>query len=576
LVLLLLATVFSAAFGGADINRLKQITEKWRTARAAEHPLEIYLRPLVQSDSAFSSDPGPGLGRLSGPMRDAYDALQYLLTPDLQAQFLGLSTDSLRVEWMRRYWRLRDPTPTTPENERLIEHERRVAMAKGDFASKTRPFWDDRGQIVIGFGEPDSVVETLSSVEEGSGFVPAREEWLYFQEKWVVQFERPNPRGPWKLGSSSARLSSRPDIKQRDLYALGIHPHQADDALAKERLGDVIGNEEERTLLAERGGWDGHDPEALQHELRTDLRAKDLLRQKKDAVVRFRDYYEKGGERFGLHGEPKAPLWYVFDVDVFKGAPGRMRVEVHYQFNLQDLTFHWQDSTYAASYRAEGVLLDRSVHEAARDEYLETVRSADFRSTLAAQLIPGQLVFEVPEGRYRLGIRFVDLASRNEGTYLTDVAVPRLDGRVLEISDIEMASKIVYAGDDWRSRFVKNDRLVVPNPIGAYQKGRTLTGYFEIYGLQLDTERSCHYKVTYSIRPRGKEKPQGWLPGDTPIEKPFVESTFTGDGGTSDLVEELRVDIGTLSSDAYDIVLTVRDLVSGHETATRSSFSILD
>src|SRR2546422_6173267 len=88
-----LASCVSLAVAGApraaDVGRLKEITDKWRKGRAAEHPLETYLRPLVKSDSAFARDPGPALGRLGGPMRRTWFGLQYLLSPELQAQFLG-------------------------------------------------------------------------------------------------------------------------------------------------------------------------------------------------------------------------------------------------------------------------------------------------------------------------------------------------------------------------------------------------------------------------------------------------------------------------------------------------------
>ena len=173
-------------------------------------------------------------------------------------------------------------------------------------------------------------------------------------------------------------------------------------------------------------------------------------------------------------------------------------------------------------------------------------------------------------------MRCVDLDSGDEGTYVTEVEVPRLDGRALAMSDIQMATQIVYAGDDWRSRFVKHDRLVIPNPIRAYQKDHQLTGYFEIYGLQLDASSTCHYEVTYSILPRAKGRPEGWFPPVGTLEKPFVMSSFKGDGGTSDLVEDLRIDVGSLGSDAYDLLLTVRDLVAGTEASAHTTFSLLD
>jgi hypothetical protein len=317
-------------------------------------------------------------------------------------------------------------------------------------------------------------------------------------------------------------------------------------------------------------------PEIVEHEMRTDLRARELLRKRQEAIVAFTQEIESGSDRFVLRGSPQASIWYVFDVDVFKGPPGRMRVEVHYQFNLQDLTFQWRDSLYVARYEVQGLLLDRDVHEVASDSYSETLEAKQFRSTLEGRLLPGQLSFEVREGPYRLAIRFRDQIGGGEGTYLTDIDVPRLDGAQLALSDIEMATKIVYADASWHERFVKNDRLVMPNPIGVYRRGKTLTSYFEVYGLQLGDDSACHYKVTWSIVPRGFTRHEGWFPEEGETSKPYVSASYEGVAGTRELVEELRVDVAALSEDTYDLVLTVRDLLSGQEASTRTAFSILE
>jgi GWxTD domain-containing protein len=510
-------------------------------------------------------------------MRGVWDGLQYLLSSNLQRQFLGLSNDDLRAEWLRRYWRLRDPTPTTAENERQREHERRVIAAKSCCAWKEAPGWDDRGAIRIRFGDPDSIIEEVAIVEDGRGFVPGRQDWLYLDDKWVAQFERPNPKGPWKLGRSSARLSYRPDLVSRDRQRLGYDPSlEPPTPSNRDRASDLISFNEDRARVAEDPLYERYDAELLRHEVRTDFRSRDLLRRKDEALLAFTKQYESGGERFTIEGTPRQPLWYVFDVDVFKGPPGRMRVEVHYQLSLADLEFAWRDSLYLASYRAEGVLLDREAREAGRDEYTESIKTDEFRTTLVSQLVPGQLVFSVPEGSYRLGLRLIDPASERQGTYLTDVEVPRLDGRSLALSDLQMATSIVYAGDDWRSRFVKNDRLVVPNPIKAYTRGKQMVGYYEIYGLTLDTNRACRYEVQYTIAPRSLGRYEGVLPPEGTFQKPFVTSSFTDEGGSSDLVQELRVDIGALGSDTYDLVLKVRDLVSGSEATSRTRFSIVN
>src|SRR5262249_32958676 len=177
---------------------------------------------------------------------------------------------------------------------------------------------------------------------------------------------------------------------------------------------------------------------------------------------------------------------------------------------------------------------------------------------------------------YRLAIRLVDAGSGAEGTFTTRVEVPKLDGGSLQLSDVMMASSIVYAGDDWKSRFVKKDRLIVPNPIGAYMHGKQLTGYFEIYGLHRDPEGLSRYEVRYTIAPRTLSRPQGLPPAVPATDKPFVTSSFKNEAVRSDVNEDIRVDIGALAPDTYDLVLTVRDLVGGGETTSRKSFSIID
>jgi GWxTD domain-containing protein len=576
-LLVTLAAIVAASASASQTDRLEQVSHKWQSARAAEIPLEVFLRPIVAEDPSFNPDPGLAIESLEGELRTTWLGLQYLLTPGMKAQFLGLSTDELRTEWLRRYWRLRDPTPTTPLNERYEEHQRRVLYARHNYTWKNEPFWDERGRIYIIFGRPDTVVSDVPDIREGTGYIPAREDWLYLDEEWVAQFERPSPRGPWVYGRSSQHLSHRPDLVREDRKRLGYDdPLASSTAEGRDRQGDLLGFEDERSLMLQKDPDRLLNDDLIENAVRSDLRAQELLRKEKLAIQMFDKQVESGDDRFVMEGTEKRFLWYVIDVDIYQGPPGRMRVEVHYQFNLQDLTFQWQDSLYVAQYRIEGILFDRQVRQAGRDEYTETLKADEFQSTTKAHLLPGQLNFEVAPGTYRMALRLVDLYSDDEGAYTTDVRVPIIEDNALALSDLQMASRIVYAGSDWVSRFVKNDRLVVPNPIGVYRRGHELTGYFEIYGLTLDPESLCHYQVTYRILPRGKVQAQGWLPPSASMSKPFASSSFSGTGNTSMRIEELRIDVENLQQDIYDLVLTVEDLVSGTEATTRSAFSIID
>ena len=79
-----------------------------------------------------------------------YLELKILLNPLQMRQYLMLSTERERSRWIRRFWAELDPTPASDENERRIEHEKRIAVAREYFPSRGAPGWDDRGEAKPG------------------------------------------------------------------------------------------------------------------------------------------------------------------------------------------------------------------------------------------------------------------------------------------------------------------------------------------------------------------------------------------------------------------------------------------
>ena len=67
---------------------------------------------------------------------------------------------------IRRFWLERDPTPTTPVNERLLEHWKRVTDARVLFSyNNSSPFrTDDRGIFFVKYGTPDRIHAVILSV----------------------------------------------------------------------------------------------------------------------------------------------------------------------------------------------------------------------------------------------------------------------------------------------------------------------------------------------------------------------------------------------------------------------------
>jgi hypothetical protein len=108
--------------------------EQARKSRPGAAKAEDSLSALMlayrstSSPSEFASAPGPDWA--NGPVK-------YLLAEEEKLAFSRLSDDSSRARFVALFWRARDPSPETPDNEFRREFERRVAFADVRPASPT-------------------------------------------------------------------------------------------------------------------------------------------------------------------------------------------------------------------------------------------------------------------------------------------------------------------------------------------------------------------------------------------------------------------------------------------------------
>jgi GWxTD domain-containing protein len=101
--------------------------------------------------------------------------LTYIASGSEIDRFEKASGDERKGLW-EEFWRERDPTPGTPRNEFLEEHERRFRYANERFGVALTDGWrTDRGRIFILYGEPDQVDSYPFEV----GRKPT-EVWYYF------------------------------------------------------------------------------------------------------------------------------------------------------------------------------------------------------------------------------------------------------------------------------------------------------------------------------------------------------------------------------------------------------------
>jgi GWxTD domain-containing protein len=84
--------------------------------------------------------------------------VRWIIISREQAAFLRLSQDEERDRFIKQFWKRRDPTPDTVENEYKDEHYRRIAYANIHFGWDKISGWEtDRGRTYIRYGPPDRI-----------------------------------------------------------------------------------------------------------------------------------------------------------------------------------------------------------------------------------------------------------------------------------------------------------------------------------------------------------------------------------------------------------------------------------
>ena len=114
----------------------------------------------------FWIDAGEDSTKTILPMTDIdikryYDQIKYIASKEEKNIYNKLDAKGVQ-EFLLRFWKSRDPDPSTPENEFMEEHFRRIAYAENQFVNGVN---SDRGRIYIQYGPPVQIDRYPSSTQ---------------------------------------------------------------------------------------------------------------------------------------------------------------------------------------------------------------------------------------------------------------------------------------------------------------------------------------------------------------------------------------------------------------------------
>ena len=495
--------------------------------------------------------------------RLTYWGLQYSLNKYQKRQFLSLPSKAQRDDWMRRYWLMNDPTPGTPENERKIEHDERVRIARSEFGMKKAPGWDARGEALIRWGWP--AVRTSYPADIGFyRMVPPGEMWYYARLDMMILFQNFNLRGEYILAIEPQGASSRETLDKMQALSQFYQLQPYEKVYIQPNTSELA-------------ALQNFNPDRIDYIASPEVRAQvevssfhDLIEAEKmeKAKNRYFEYLEESPVIYSFELSPDL-LDLYFDVTAFNAGYKAVRAEVNVEVPASRLVFERTGGVLGAEVELSVVVHDLEMNEVARASDVIHPTQSGGQVYQGPAFIPGQIAFALKPGYYRFGIQARDRGSGRTGVYRTTAELPPLFDR-LSLSDVLFASSIRPAGESMK--FVKGDLQVVPHPMHAYRKPFPLTFYFEIYGLDTDAEGMAFYAVDYRIVPVTKKR-KGLTLEDVPTA---ISSRFETTGFGPTQAQQLEIATENLWKGSFRLIVTVLDRRTRQTVEKVANFSILE
>lgn len=184
----------------------------------------IILVNLVATTSSGQNVQKVSENDLPDQYKEWLKLVAYFIQPVEREVFLKLSNNRERDIFIEMFWKQRDPTPGTPENEYRDEIVRRFNYVNKFFSrSSVREGWQtDMGKFYMILGPPASIEKF-----ESSGFIVPCQAWTYYgdQEKnlpeiFVLLFFQKGGIGDYKLYDPLIDGPSSLLVNKRDLETL--------------------------------------------------------------------------------------------------------------------------------------------------------------------------------------------------------------------------------------------------------------------------------------------------------------------------------------------------------------------
>ena len=471
----------------------------------------------------------------------------YIMTKTEREVWDSLATSDDRVRFIDAFWKRRDPTPETEENEYKTEHYRRLAYVNRFFGSGGPGWRTDRGHLYILLGPPD----LIDSDPMG------RQMHQYPTEVWTYR-RPPHPQLPPNL-----------EIAFVDTHFTGEYEltfNLLKDSDATRMMEALIGeNYHEASTLQEMNAYNFGRPGTMHFG---DRGLSELERLNELALVS--QIPERQLEPLAETVRARATFGAtVLDserqIEFFRAGEGQVCLPVTVRLSYENFTFLEKPDRYESRIDIFGRLLGpdgQEVDEFNRQEVLDI--PPDRIQALKDEFMLYQLLFYAPPGDYQLVLAIRDNASNTVRTSEQTLVVPDLT-QSLTLSSVVLADSIVKleepapAGEKLPFQFGEFE--AVPNFRRIFSTSGALNIYLEAYNLTLDAQGKNSVELGYQIQMNGKlyrAVPATYLYPTNQRHRSIMSAIPLKDFAPGD----------------YKLVIAVNDSVSGETAIAEADFSV--
>ncbi|HUU27855.1 MAG TPA: GWxTD domain-containing protein [archaeon] len=503
-----------------------------------------------------------------------------IVRPNERSEYKQARTIEQKKLFFRKFWKGRDPSPTTEYNERLVEHYRRLNYAKQNYNIKQTKGYDDRGIIYIKHGKPDQVARLI-----GNFGIRDNETWLYRRkpDNFIYHF-----------------------VKKTTAYYIVPRLIEAvvGAAFATAYDQQVNPDNPQETTLMEAPDFGSNFRELLYNRaeidpiyfrlasMKADFNDPDYLYQ--EMVTNFEMEESRilePGLTTGMQTETYAPdmgvepLDYYYYTADFMAMNANSNVNIFYGMPVSELEFKRDIIGVRVNYEVTFALFDQDWSEVKRvyNRRSYQLSQEPDKSNTGLLMVDKQNV-NVPPGNYHYSVSVRDLGSNHLGIFKGDIPVNQYKVNDFNVSQIILASNITPFDGGKSGKFTRGQYNVMPLPSRTFRQDQAVFVYYEIYFLTKDGEGKKHYNVDFTIKAEKLDRniaskilaSFGKL-ARMSEEKGKITLTFDKEGDPEKIAqaEYISIDITDSPPGRYSLNIEVTDVASGRKIDRDNEFSIV-